>query len=79
MVGVGGGEGVYVDAPYTGPTTNVVTRGSIMVEVKDPATRKLIWRGNAHATIDPHAPEAVRHATVQQAINGIMSKFPAAG
>ena len=80
VVGVGGGgEGFYVDAPYRGPTTNVVNRGSIMVKVKDPATRKLIWQGNARTTIDPDAPEAVRRAAVQQAISGIMSKFPAAG
>lgn len=86
-VGSGAGWGGYAGGDASGfinqvpndPIVNIESQGGIMVEIKDPGTGKLIWRGNARTVVDPSESEAGRRAIVHKAINGIMSDFPSAG
>jgi Domain of unknown function (DUF4136) len=64
---------------YEGPVQTVqqYTQGTVIVDVIDPATKELLWRGQGQAAVsqDPTAYTAELAKTVQ----AIVAKFPAAG
>lgn len=50
--------------------------GTLVVDVVDPATRQLVWRGTATARIDPSNPPEIREERIRAAVSMLMSKFP---
>ncbi len=50
--------------------------GTLVLEVVDPATRQLIWRGTATARIDPSNPPAEREKRIRAAVDMLMRQFP---
>ncbi len=54
----------------------VVEAGSLILEVLDPASRELIWRGIAHAQISDSDPPDVREQRLEAAVRGLMDRFP---
>jgi hypothetical protein len=66
-------EKEYSGAVAHGETIEV---GSLVLEVLDPSTRQLIWKGIARARIfDSDTPE-VRKQRLEAAMRGLMEKFP---
>ena len=71
--------GRSVAAPPRPSTHTLVTEyqmGTIIVDVADPETRELMWRGYAEAEVDPKADPAQREKNVREAIRRILERFP---
>lgn len=60
------------------PHGEVYEKGSLFLEVIDPATRKLIWRGVALAKIDKTLAPEMREQRLDVAVGRLLEKFPAA-
>ena len=80
-VGVGYGtvvSGVGLGTGWYGPTratTRTVAEGTLVIDVLDPATRRVLWRGWAKDTLSRKGdPRAETFA----AVNEILAHFPAA-
>lgn len=50
--------------------------GTLVLEVVDPSSRQLIWRGTARARIDPSSPPEAREKRISAAVGMLMSQFP---
>ncbi len=72
---VGWGYSVYY--PSTVQTTvREYTMGTLILDVIDPSTRQLIWRGTATTELDGSRSTDERHAILEEAIAGILSRLP---
>ena len=67
-------EKTYAGAVAHGQTIDV---GSLVLEVFDPTTRKLIWRGIADTRILSSDSPEVRKNRLENAMRALMAKFPA--
>jgi hypothetical protein len=68
--------------PYYGwaPTERQVqeyTQGTVVIDVIDPATNQLVWRGQGTANVNNAPPQYIKEAA--EAVDKVVSKFPAAG
>jgi len=52
------------------------TEGTLIVDVFDAQTKELAWRGMAQGTIDPSLSPEQRSARINQAVSGILNRFP---
>ncbi len=50
--------------------------GSLIIDVVDPQTRQLMWRGSAQAKLNDTDPPSARQAKIRQAVRGILKRFP---
>jgi hypothetical protein len=50
--------------------------GSVVIDVIDPATQRLMWRGQAAAPVDSDPDKYVE--TLRRAVDAIVDRFPAA-
>lgn len=70
--------------PYTyrwwggmGPTyTYQYDEGTLLVDVIDPQTNVLTWRGSATAIVDPRASVQERGERIDRAVASLLEKFP---
>ena len=51
-------------------------RGTLLVDLMDPATSKVLWRGSATAEIDGEATEEQRRERVEGAVERMFEGFP---
>jgi len=72
MANIGYGFQPGVD-PIGSPPTAAVTRGSIMIDVLDPSTRELMWRGVASGLKTNPVKAGQR---IREAVRGILAEFP---
>jgi hypothetical protein len=54
----------------------IFEEGSLILDVSNPATRSLVWRGVAQAKIDRERTPAQRDARLRDAISSLIGKFP---
>lgn len=76
-----GGVG-YHHWPRPGYTQTYVHEfevGTLMLDVLDPRSRELIWRGTAQAEIIPDATPEEREARVREGVRRILERFPPQG
>jgi hypothetical protein len=59
------------------PHGEVFQEGSLVLDVLDPKTSELIWRGVVQARIDDTAPPVVREKRLRLGIERLMRDFPA--
>jgi hypothetical protein len=52
------------------------TEGTLIVDIFDAETKELAWRGMAQGTIDPSLSPEQRTARINQAVGGILQRFP---
>jgi hypothetical protein len=52
------------------------TEGSVIIDIIDPATHKLLWRGQASTVVDTDPNKYIKELT--RAVNEIVKKFPSA-
>jgi hypothetical protein len=52
--------------------------GTLVVDVIDARTRRLVWRGTATKEIDPNADPARREKNINKAAEKLFKKYPAA-
>ncbi len=50
--------------------------GTLMLDVLDPRSRELIWRGTAKAEIVPDAAPEQREARIREAVRRMLERFP---
>jgi hypothetical protein len=69
-----GGGGLY-DRGYD-PTATQYTQGTVVVDVIDPATKELLWRGQGVATVSDD--EAQYEQDLLKTVTAVLAKFPSA-
>jgi Domain of unknown function (DUF4136) len=70
MGGIGWGGGM---ASATSSTINV---GTLVLDMYDPTTKKLVWSGNATKTIDPSSNEEKNQKRLDKAMDKLLKHFP---
>lgn len=56
--------------------TTQYEEGTLLIDVADPKTQNLMWRGTATDVIDPNASPDKREAKINDAVQQILSQFP---
>jgi hypothetical protein len=51
-------------------------QGSLILDVVDPGTKHLLWRGGAEAEVRPSASPEQREERIQKAVRKILERFP---
>ncbi|WP_305909330.1 DUF4136 domain-containing protein [Methylomarinum sp. Ch1-1] len=51
-------------------------RGTLIIDIVDPKSKKLLWRGMAYEDISPHTTQEKKQRYVGRAIKSILAKFP---
>ena len=50
--------------------------GTLLIDVLNPATMKLLWRGYARAVVDPRASRAKRTERINDTVERMFKEFP---
>lgn len=51
-------------------------RGTLVIDIVDPNSKKLMWRGMSYEDISPHTTQQKKQRYVDRAIKSILSRFP---
>lgn len=65
--------GGFGDTTATSTTINV---GTIVVDMYDPKTKKLVWTGRAEKTIDPSSNQEKNQKTLDKAMEKLLKNYP---
>ena len=62
----------------TGPDATVTyyKQGTLVIDILDPKTDKLIWRGSANARLPKEQNQQEREAMTREAVSKILERFP---
>jgi len=71
--GMGGGVRWGGMGSATSSTINV---GTLVVDMYDPATKQLVWTGNATKTIDPSSNQEKNQKNLNKAMEKLLKDFP---
>jgi hypothetical protein len=52
------------------------TEGTLLIDVIDPATMTLLWRGTGTGVVDPTASPQRREQRINDAVDRILDEFP---
>jgi hypothetical protein len=52
------------------------SEGTLILDVVDPRTKQLIWRGVAQGVVDPGASPEKKERKLSEAVSKILGKFP---
>ena len=62
---------------FAGPMATQYTQGTVIVDVVDPATNELLWRGQGVATVSDNEPQYEQE--LWKTVTAILARFPQAG
>ncbi|HXZ81248.1 MAG TPA: DUF4136 domain-containing protein [Terriglobales bacterium] len=71
--GMGGGLRWGGMASATSSTINV---GTLVLDMYDPATKQLVWQGNATKTIDPKSSQEKNQKNLNKAMEKLLKNYP---
>jgi hypothetical protein len=71
--GMGGGVRFGGMGSATSSTINI---GTLVLDMYDPATKQLVWTGNATKTIDPSSNQEKNQKNLNKAVQKLMKDFP---
>ena len=71
--GMGGGLRWGGMATATSSTINV---GTLVLDMYDPATKQLVWTGNATKTIDPKSSQEKNQKSLDKAMQKLLKNYP---
>lgn len=57
-------------------TSSTINIGTLVVDMYDPGTKKLVWTGNATKTIDPSKSQDKNQKTLDKAMTKLLKDFP---
>ncbi len=60
----------------TSATTTTINIGTLVLDIYDPATKQLVWRGTATKTLDPKADPEKRQKNLQKAMTKLLKNYP---
>lgn len=61
---------------WTATYTDVYELGTLVIDILDPNTNRLVWRGWARAEINPQEGPVINGEKIRKAAEGILRKFP---
>jgi hypothetical protein len=69
---------IVVDPGYDWGTNDVSSydKGTIIVDLVTPKTKRLVWRGTASDVVDPDLTPNERETRIQEAVHEILEQFP---
>ena len=70
-----GGLGGWNSGTVTGQTSTI-TSGMLLIDLYDPATKQLVWRGDATKTIDLKKNPDKNYTTLQKAMAKLFKNYP---
>jgi hypothetical protein len=70
--------GYRVGGWYGGPQAfaHVYDEGTLLIDIVDPATAQLLWRGSGTGVVDPQASPEKREQRINDAVERILADFP---
>jgi len=68
--------GSYPMHGSSGVTTYHYTEGTLLIDIIDPSTKHLIWRGTGTKIVNPDASSEQKRQTVNDAVQKILTTFP---
>jgi hypothetical protein len=77
--GAGWGRGWYgggMGSSMTTGQTSTIHIGSLGLDMYDPATKQLVWRGEATKTLDPKAKPDKRQKNVDKGVAKLLKNYP---
>lgn len=74
----GYGWGSHFAAVGTGTTVEVYDEGTLVIDLVDPASKNLVWRGTARSAVNLNATPEAREARIRQAVRRILEQYPPA-
>jgi hypothetical protein len=57
-------------------TESMIDTGTLVLDMYDPASKKLVWQGRATKTLDPNAKEDKRQKNLDKAMQKLLKNFP---
>jgi Domain of unknown function (DUF4136) len=66
----GGGGGISTS------TTSTITTGQVDLDMYDPATKQLVWRGSASKTLDEKAKPDKREKNLRKGVAKLLKNYP---
>jgi hypothetical protein len=68
----------YRAGGWGGPQTYAYDydEGTLLIDVADPATMQLLWRGSATGVVDPQASPEKRELRINDAVERMLADFP---
>ncbi|HEX6974645.1 MAG TPA: DUF4136 domain-containing protein [Vicinamibacterales bacterium] len=67
---------IYTDAGRQSSGTSIIEKGTIVVDVVNPARQSAVWRGVAAGSLDRSRAQDKRIAVIGDAIKKLFEKFP---
>jgi hypothetical protein len=57
-------------------TQSVISVGTLVLDMYDPATKKLVWTGRVSKTLDPNANQEKKQKNLDKAMQKLLKNFP---
>jgi len=57
-------------------TSSTISTGTLVLDMYDPATKKLVWTGRATKTLDPGANQEEKQKNLDKAMQKLLKNFP---
>jgi Domain of unknown function (DUF4136) len=57
-------------------TSSTITNGTLVLDMYDPATKQLVWTGNATKTLDPSGNQAKNQKNLDKAMQKLLKNYP---
>lgn len=73
--GYGMGGGIRWGGMATA-TSSTISVGSLVLDLYDPATKQLVWSGNATKTIDPSSNQEKNQKNLDKAMQKLLKNYP---
>lgn len=74
----GGGVGWRFGGGMASATTSTINVGTLVLDMYDPATKQIVWRGTATKTLDPKKDPEKRQEALQKAMTKLLKNYPPA-
>ena len=57
-------------------TSSTISVGTLVLDLYDPATKQLVWTGNATKTLDPRANQEKNQKNLDKAMEKLLKNYP---
>ena len=57
-------------------TSSTITNGTLVLDLYDPATKQLVWTGNATKTLDPSGNQEKNQKNLNKAMQKLLKNYP---
>lgn len=72
----GMGGGIRWGGGMATATSSTINTGTLALDMYDPATKQLVWRGTATKTLDPNASQEKKTKNLNKAMAKLLKNFP---